>query len=108
MDSTSVTHGLEKAKNGTKNWGNNDLISKIWQKRQMGTSISFSKYQVGWMQRRANVLYKLLKTRDVEEMLKEAKESYTLDEGNKTTSDNWFLIKTRQKAMWKFSSAWRK
>lgn len=31
---------------------------------------------------------KLLKTRDVEEMLKEAKESYTLDEGNKTTSDN--------------------
>lgn len=39
------------------------------------------------MQRRANVL-KLLKTRDVEKMLKEAKESYTLDEGNKTTSDN--------------------
>lgn len=39
------------------------------------------------MQRRANVL-KLLKTRDVEEMLKEAKESYTLDEGKKTTSDN--------------------
>lgn len=39
------------------------------------------------MQRRANVL-KLLKTRDVEEMLKEAKESHALDEGNKTTSDN--------------------
>lgn len=28
------------------------------------------------------------KTRDVEEMLKEAKESHALDEGNKTTSDN--------------------
>lgn len=73
----------------------------MWQKRQMDRSINLSKYQIGWMQRRANVL-KLLKTRDVEEMLKEAKESHTLDAGNKATSDNWFLIKTRQKAMWKF------
>ena len=34
------------------------------------------------------MVVKLLKTRDVEEMLKAAKENYTLHDGNKNTNDN--------------------